>query len=60
VKDSRAGFKLLGALSAYWLVLLPGVWYIGSQVSDREVMTIGSSQREYYSTAIPSRIANAV
>ena len=47
-----AGFRLIGALSAFWLVLESGWLYVLSRVTDRGVMTIGSSERHFFFTFV--------
>jgi len=43
-----AGFRLIGALTAFWLVLEPGWLYVISRVTAREIMTINSPERQYF------------
>ncbi len=42
------GFRLIGALAAFWRVLEPGWLYVISRVTNREIITIGSPERQYF------------
>jgi len=47
-----AGFRLIGALCAFWLILEPGWLYVISQVTDRQIMTVDSAERHYFFTFV--------